>query len=38
MFFLGWQGIYTFIVLCIFVGLIIFYFAKKINLESSSSM
>ena len=31
MFFLGWQGIYTFVALCVFVSLLIFIFAKKLN-------
>lgn len=31
MFFLGWQGIYTFVTLCVFVILVIFVFAKKLN-------
>ncbi len=31
MFFLEWQGIYTFVALCVFVSLLIFVFAKKLN-------
>lgn len=31
MFFLGWQGVYTFAALCIFVCLMVYFFAKKLN-------
>jgi len=31
MFFLGWQGVYTFVALCIFVCLLIYFFAKQLN-------
>ena len=31
MFFLGWQGIYTFLALCVFVGLLILVFANYVE-------
>ncbi len=33
MFFLGWQGIYTFVALCVFVCLMIAFFAKILDEE-----
>ncbi len=37
MLFLGWQGIYTFLGVCLFVTLMILYFATRLNRKLSES-
>jgi len=37
MLFLGWQGIYTFVGVCLVVGLVIMYFSNRLNQKLSES-